>query len=150
MSAKRQRGISLVELIIAIVIIAVGVAGVLAAFMTTVRGSADPMVRKQMLAVAEEMIEEIALKPYTAAANAAPAACARNTYNDIFDYNGYTRTGICDIDGTAIPALAGYSVTVSVAVSPLAGVAATARIAVSVSHGGDTLQLVAWRTDWAS
>lgn len=150
MCVRQQRGISLVELIVAIVIIAVGVAGVLATFMTTVRSSADPMARKQMLAVAEEMVEEIALKPYTAAANAAPTACARNTYNDIFDYNGYAAAGICDIDGTAIPALASYSMTVSVAVSPLAGVAAATRIAVAVSHGGETLQLVAWRTDWAS
>ena len=150
MSTRRQSGLTLIELIVAIVIISVGLAGLLVAVTTTVRGSADPMPRKQMLAVAEEMLEEVALKPYTAAANVAPAACARDTYNDIFDYNGYNQTGLCDIEGNAIAALAGYSVVVSVSATPLGGVAAAARITVTVSRGGDNLQLVGWRTDWAS
>jgi MSHA pilin protein MshD len=141
---------TLIELVIAIVIISVGLVGLLAAVTTTVKSSAEPMVRKQMLAVAEEMLEEVALKPYTVAANAAPAVCARNTYNDIFDYNGYNHAGICDMDGTAIPALAGYSIAVGVAAAPLVGVAAAAKITVTVSHGGETLQLIGWRTDWAS
>jgi MSHA pilin protein MshD len=150
MSTRPQSGLTLIELIVAIVIISVGLAGLLVAVTTTVRGSADPMLRKQMLAVAEEMLEEVALKPYTAAANVAPAACARDTYNDIFDYNGYNQTGLCDIEGNAIAALAGYSVLVSVTATPLGGVAAAARITVTVSRGGDSLQLVGWRTDWAS
>jgi len=140
---------TLIELIIAIVIISVGLVGLLAAVTTTVKGSADPMLRKQMLSVAEEMLEEVALKPYAAVANAAPAACARDTYNDIFDYNGYNAAGICDMDGTAIPALAGYSITVAVTGTPLAGVPA-AKITVTVSRGGENLQLIGWRTDWAS
>ena len=60
----RQRGLSLVEMVIAIVILGVGLAGVLLAFSTVTRGSADPVVTQQMLAIAEEMLEEIQLKPY--------------------------------------------------------------------------------------
>jgi MSHA pilin protein MshD len=150
MSTRRQSGLTLIELIVAIVIISVGLAGLLVAVTTTVRGSADPMPRKQMLAVAEEMLEEVALKPFTISAPGPVAGCARDTYNDIFDYNGYNQTGPCDIEGNAIAALAGYSVVVSVAATPLGGVAAAARITVTVSRGGDSLQLVGWRTDWAS
>ncbi len=144
---------TLIELVMAIVIISVGVAGVMAAFATVVRGSADPLIRKQMLTIADEMMEEIALKPFPVSANAAPAVCARNTYNDVLDYNNYTRNGICDIDGTPIPSLASYSVHVDV-VNDATLTAITAanayKITVTVSRGGaPSVKLVGWRT-WYS
>lgn len=147
-NSGRQSGMTLVELIVAIVIVSVGLAGVLSVFQTVVKGSADPLIRKQMLAVAEGMMEEIALKPYDGSA-LTPSGCARVTFADIDDYNGYSSTGVCDITGTAIAALADYDVAVAVVVDPLSGVAAARRITVTVSHGGDSLNLVSWRTDWA-
>ena len=147
---NRQRGLTLIEMVLAIVVLGVGLAGVMLAFPTVVRGSADPIVRKQMLAVAEELMEEIQLKPYAVAANAAPAACARDTYNDLRDYNGYSSSNLCSIDGTPISALAGYAVSVSVTSAALAGVATALRISVTVTRGQETLQLVSWRTDFAS
>lgn len=148
---RRVRGFTLVEMVLAIVVLGVGLAGVLLAYSTAVRGSADPLLHEQMLAVAETLMEEVLLKPYAAAPNAAPAGCARDTYNDIGDYNGYSSVGqICAVDGTAIPALAGYSVNVAVAAGALSGVGAARRITVTVSRGGDSLVLTGWRTDWAS
>ena len=146
-----QRGMTLIEIVLAIVILGVGLAGVLLAFSTVTRGSADPVVAQQMLAIAEEMLEEIELKPYAAAANTAPAACARNTYNDVLDYNGYATSGqVCTIDGSAIPSLAGYSVRVQVQAGTLAGVGAARRIDVTVTRGTSSLTLTGWRTDFAS
>ena len=148
---RAQRGLSLVELVLAIIVIGVGLAGVMLAFSTVTRGSADPVITQQMLAIAEEMIEEIRLKPYAVAANAAPAACARDTFNDTLDYHGYATTaGICNIDGTLIPALAGYALRVQVQAGTLAGVSAARRIDVTVTHGLNTLTLTGWRTDYAS
>ncbi len=63
--SRTQAGLSLVELIMFIIIVSVGVAGILTVFNLTVQKSADPQVRKQMLAIAESLLEEVTLKPFT-------------------------------------------------------------------------------------
>jgi len=77
---RRERGISLVELIVFIVVVGVGVAGVLAALNMATRSSADPMIQKQALAIAEAVLEEVQLQPFTYCdpddANAATATSA--------------------------------------------------------------------------
>ena len=149
---RSHRGFTIVEMMVAIIVLGVGLAGVLLAFGVVTRGSADPVIAQQMLAIAEEMLEEVQLKPYTSASNAALAGCARNTFNDVSDYNGYAPAAgtICFIDGTPIPSLAGYSVRVQVQPAALAGVAAAKRIVVTVTRGNDALVLTGWRTDFAS
>jgi MSHA pilin protein MshD len=138
-------------MIMAIVIIGVGLAGVALAFSAAIGRSADPVIHQQMLAIAEEMIEEIQLKPYTTAANSAPSGCARDTYNDVADYNGYATSGqVCTVDGVAVSALSGYSVSVGVATASLSGVGAARRISVTVTRGTQSLSLIGWRTDYAS
>ena len=148
MSSSRSSGFTLIEMIIAIVIIGVGLAGVLLAFNTTVRTSADPMIHKQMLAVAEEMMEEILLKPY-AVGPGTIAGCNRSGTDDVRDYAGYSQ-GICDVDGTAVAGLADYNVAVAVALVNWQGIADTLRITVTVTRGAETIGLVGWRTNYAA
>lgn len=147
---NRAGGMTLIELILAIVVIGVGLAGVLAAFNQAVLHSADPVVRKQMLAIADEMMEEITLKPVTGPGGAHPGGCARSTFSIVSDYNSYASTGICDIDGSAVASLASYNVSVVVSASTLPNGVAASRVAVTVTHGAETLTLVGYRTGWAS
>jgi MSHA pilin protein MshD len=60
-----QRGISLIELIMFIVIVSVALAGILLVLNVTTKSSADPLVHKQALAIAESLIEEVELMPLT-------------------------------------------------------------------------------------
>lgn len=73
-------GVTLVELIVFIVIVGVALAGIFAAFNTMTAASADPQVRKQLVAIAESLMEEIQLMPFTYCdpddANAATATSA--------------------------------------------------------------------------
>ncbi|RRS03091.1 type II secretion system protein [Aquabacterium soli] len=145
-----SRGFTLIEMLLAIVIIGVGLAGVLMAFSVTARYSADPLVAKQLLAIAEGMMEEIELKPYAVANGAASTStCSRADFDDVSDYNGYTDKPICNIDGSSIASLAGYTVSVSVSDVTLDGVGAK-KIVVSARFGsGSPLVLVGWRTGYA-
>jgi MSHA pilin protein MshD len=60
-----ERGLSLVELLVFIVVVGIAVSGVLSVYSLNVRSSADPMLRKQALAIAESLLEEVLAKPYT-------------------------------------------------------------------------------------
>ena len=62
---RKARGLSLIELVVFIVIIGVAVAGVLGALNVSTRASADPVIQKQALAVAEAVLEEVQLMPFT-------------------------------------------------------------------------------------
>lgn len=157
---RLQAGMSLLELTIAIVVLGVGLAGLLTVFSQSARGSGDPLLRKQMLSIAEAMMEEIRLRPYAAVAPGPSAGCARVAFNDILDYNGYTQANVCDIDGNLLPHLNGYGVSVAVVASSLNGVpfpgpgAPALRISVTATHtspGGtvESLTLVGYRTQWA-
>jgi len=61
----RERGLSLVELVVFIVIVGASVAGIIGVISVTTRASADPVIRKQALAIAEAVLEEVQLQPFT-------------------------------------------------------------------------------------
>jgi len=62
---RAEHGVSLVELIVFIVIVSIAVAGVVGALSMATRASADPMIQKQALAIAEALLEEVQLQPFT-------------------------------------------------------------------------------------
>lgn len=156
MSIRRaQSGFTLIELIVAIVIISIGVVGVLAAYISSVRGSADAVVGKQLVSIAEEMMEEVLLKPHavnggapTNALTACGVDASRAAFDDIRDYNGYQTTGICDIDGGAVAGLTGYGVAVQVQTVNFGGIANALRVTVTARRGAQSFVLDGFRTDY--
>jgi MSHA pilin protein MshD len=110
------------------------------------KSSVDPLVRKQALAIASSLLEEIELRAFTYCdpddanvytATASPGGgCSTDevvgfepgetryaspTFDNVNDYDGFNMAGanIRSIDGTAINGLAGYAVLV--AIVPIAG-----------------------------
>lgn len=145
--SKRMAGVTLVELIVAIVIVGTALAGLVAAYNRANIGSANPVVTQQMLAVAETMMEEIMLKPYDTNGAFAPTPANRAQYTEVSHYNGFASNGIVDVDGTPIAGLQRYNVNVTVAPVVLTGATGNAlRVRVAVSNGADSLQLSGWRT----
>jgi MSHA pilin protein MshD len=61
----RQRGVTLVELIIFIVIVGIAVGGIITVMNLTTRGSTDPVRRKQALIIAEGLLEEVELAKFS-------------------------------------------------------------------------------------
>jgi MSHA pilin protein MshD len=147
-----QRGFTLIELIIFIVVVSIGMAGILGVMNTTVKSSADPMVRKQALAIAESLLEEIVQKDYDKPSGSAvvgyPAAgWNRALFDCVDDYNTYTASSVTDAAGNAVSGLTNYSITPAVAVSPVTG-QPLKKIVVSVTGPQGVIVLTGYRGNY--
>ncbi len=135
-----MRGVTLVELIVAIVIIGVALAGVLMVFVRNTSASADPLIWHQATAVAEAYLEEILTKNFVADG----VEASRDLYDDIWDYNIIVaESPPSDQMGNAIGALAGYTVNVQVVnnedlnnITVASGNAARVQVTVTTPAGG--------------
>jgi MSHA pilin protein MshD len=142
----------MVELIIAIVVLMVGLVALLFPFSTAVKSSGNPVVTKQMLAVAESMLEEIELQPFSGTFAGPYTQANRAQFDAVTDYNNFATTGIFTIDNVAIPTLTKYNIT-SVKVVPTALGAITAAnsylITVQVTgQNGTSVTLSSYRTNY--
>lgn len=145
-----QRGATLVELIVSIVVISVGLAGVLIAINRNVSSSADPMIQHQTVAIAEAYLEEILTKNFTADG----VEASRDLYDDVWDYNAIAaESPPRDQNGSQILALASYTVNVQVATDALNDIALASGNAVRVqvtvtSPFGSSVVVSGYRTNY--
>ncbi|MBN1958784.1 MAG: prepilin-type N-terminal cleavage/methylation domain-containing protein [Desulfuromonadales bacterium] len=107
-----KKGVTLIELIVAMVVISIALAGVLMVINYTTLHSADPVLRHQAIAIAEAYMEEITLKNFTDPDT--DGEVSRDLYDDVDDYNGLSDIGARDQNDNAITGLANYTVAVSV------------------------------------
>lgn len=174
----RQRGVTLIELIVFIIIVSVGVVGLVSVMNPMIMHSADPMRTKQLAAIAESLLNEALHQPFTwcdpddAAASTAQSYgdCSnpQNTlthgagesrggtdpgkgFDNVADYGGF---GINDVtDAAGNNAMTGYRADIAVARAGtafgLADDAAALSITVTVSRDGDTFSLTGYRFRYA-
>jgi MSHA pilin protein MshD len=64
-TAIRQRGVTLIELIMFIMIVGIALAGIIGLMNFTARNTGDPVRRKQALMIAEGLLEEVELAQFT-------------------------------------------------------------------------------------
>ena len=64
-SGRRQRGVTMIELIMFIVIVSVALTSIMAVMRITTANSADPLRRKQALMIAEGLLEEVRAADFT-------------------------------------------------------------------------------------
>jgi MSHA pilin protein MshD len=170
-----MRGLSLIELVIFIVAVSAALTGVLNVFVQATLNSADPMARRQALAIAESLLEEVQLMPFTVCdpddANADSAASAAGCatlaeasgpeagetrfaapqFDNVNDYHGYVMASVVDITNNPVPGLTGYSASVSVGTAALGSIGAGSgdalRITVTVTGpNGTSVSLDGYRT----
>ncbi len=150
MNRSRSLGFTLIEMIIFIVVAGMAMTGILSVMNTVVKSSADPMVRKQTLAIAESLLEEILLKDYAKPTGSVVVGFptgSRNLFDCVSDYNGYnTSTGIVDATGASVAVLTAYNFSPPVVVSAATLGALTAKkVTVSVTGPGGTVSLSGYR-----
>jgi MSHA pilin protein MshD len=108
---------TLIEVVISIVVIAIAVGAVLGALSVNVQHSADALATAQAISIAEAYLEEISLKSFDDP-DGSDGEVLRSEFDDVDDYDGLVDAGAEDQFGAAIPGLASY--TVAVAVTPSA------------------------------
>lgn len=183
-SSRRHAGVTLIELVVFIVVLGIAFVAMMLLFGQFTRASVDPLIRKQALAIASSLLEEVELQPYTFCdpddvnvhtATASPGGgCAVDEalgaegetryaaprFDNVSDYAGFSMPAgsIRTIDDPApIPALADYSVSVSVeqiAASELGAsipVSEALRITVAATHAptNTTVSLQGYRLRYA-
>jgi len=148
MTRQHQRGFTLIELIIFIVVVGAGLAGILSVSTTAIKSSADPMIRKQTIAIAESMLEEILLKDY-ANPTGGYTGTDRALFDDVDDYASYASTGIKDLTGTAVAGLTAYNVAVTVPSPPTTLNGVTVKvITVQVTGPQGAISLTGYRANY--
>lgn len=147
-SRARQRGISFMELVIFIVIIGIALAGIIGTMNLTTKASAEPLIAKQALMLAEGFMEEVQLARFTFCDGAdekvqdaaTPADCTRqegagpeagetrpfDNVNDYVDSYGVAKeafkngAGLLTDAGGQVIALTGYQVWLTISEANLA------------------------------
>lgn len=174
---RRPRGLTLIELLLFVVVVGVALSALLQVFVAATQASADPMIRRQQLAIAESLLREVELMPFTwcdptdtkVATAGSAADCATlpeasgpeagqtrygpsNFFNNVNDYAGFSMSGIRDVTNAAVAGLGGYGAAVDVTAAALDNVAAGAALKITVTvtaPDGSSLSLQGWRTRYA-
>ncbi len=143
--APRVAGFSLIELVFFIVVVSVGLAGVLSVSDVSVRSSADPMVRKQAIVLAESILQEILQKDF-ADPDGVDGEATRATFDNVADYNGKTQVIFTDWPA----GLSAYQVAIVVMDATIGNGATPAakRVTVTVTGSANVISMTGYRANY--
>ena len=143
MTKRASAGFTLIEVIIFIVVVSVGLVGILLISNTVVKSSADPMVRKQAIALAESVLEEVVQKEFTDPDGTNTGESDRTNWDNVDDYKDKTEADF------ALPAsLNGYTVSIDVQDDNATLGLAAKRVTVTVTRGGESIVLRGYRASY--
>jgi MSHA pilin protein MshD len=170
-----QRGITLVEQIVFILIVAIGVVGLVSLMVPMIQQSANPLAIKQQASIAESLLNEVLDQPFTwcdpdddgAISAMEYGACVHpqttgtgelrygvgpgTAFDNVADYNNYAMNDVADAAGNN--AMPGYRVDVTVEpagnIMGIADNSAVLRVTVTVTHGADVFALSGFRFRYA-
>ena len=167
MRSRDESGVTLIELVIAIVIISIGLAALTATIINTTRHSADPIIQQQAYAIAQSYMEELQSEAFCDPDNSldcysyiTSSACTTGTvealranFDDVCDYR--TLNGpAADVNGP-IASLADYNVQVTIGDTGvnynglLSNSGQVVRIDVDVTHSsGVAVNLFAYKANY--
>jgi MSHA pilin protein MshD len=146
-----SRGVTLVELIVAIVVIGTALAGVMVVIVRNTSASADPMIAHQAVAIAEAYLEEALTRQFSDP-DGTNAGETRATYDDVLDYN-FTDVGARDQNGNLINGLGGYTVQVQALAEAFNAITASNAVRVQVTvtpppPAGGSVIISGYRTNY--
>lgn len=123
-------GFTLIELVITIVILAIGVSAFLVLMNQTTRDSVDPLIRQQAGAIAQSYLDEVMTNSFCdpdfstncradCTSSTACSVCSTNEgsrelFDDVCDYDVINDSGARDRNSNPIAGLGNYNVDVSV------------------------------------
>lgn len=152
MCADRQRGFTLLELVVTLVIMGIAFAAIAGLVATLGGGSASPVLQTQALYIAEGYLEEAMLRPYLDPDGVAEGCGAsRDLWDDVADYACLsTPAAPTDSAGVALAGLSRYRVSMTVGAPSAVGGATTRRVEVQVTHvdGGFDLRIAALKAQY--
>jgi MSHA pilin protein MshD len=153
--SSEQRGVTLIELVVFIVIIAISLVALLRVFDQAVQSSVDPIARSRALECAQAKLDEVLARrfdennlgnvPACGSAQPDALACAGispdGDFDDVGDYNGQTDTSLANCS---------IAVTVAAAGADLGLAASQARrlTVTATSTGGEVVTLAAYKVNF--
>lgn len=134
------------EVIVFVVIVSVALVGVLASLSQSAKHSADPLLPKKALAIAEGLLEEITLKEYSDPDGTGGET--RANFDDVQDF-GAAGEASTTIDTDLLGNPYEYPAVVTITSTTLGPAAVAAyRIDVAVNYGQGSISLTGYRTNY--
>jgi len=135
---SRNRGFTLIELIVSIAVISIAVTGVLGILSDVSVRSGQSLVQAQATQIASAYLNEVLSRPF-ADPDGTPIEPSRALFDDVADYNGLVNGGARDQFNNPIPGLTQFTVTVQVSTPPAGTLGAVPQpsmflVTVSVTH----------------